>query len=85
MKGSAHIFKWGADTFIMKANWAEASSPIIVNGRQIYGNVGSFSHAPTKAARKILEEACLDDGLNVDENEEDIEESINKMVAVNTK
>jgi hypothetical protein len=59
----AFLFKWGADTFIMKANWEEANAPIMVNGCHIKGNVGHYEHDPKKVARTILEKCAADDGL----------------------
>jgi len=66
---SAYLFRWGADTYIMKANWAEASSPIMVNGKHIINNVGFFRHKPKEAARSILEECCKIEGLDIENKE----------------
>lgn len=62
MKNS-YIFKWGADTYIMSANWANASDKILVNGRQ-HGSVGEFKHDPKNAARSVLALCCEFDGLD---------------------
>jgi hypothetical protein len=64
-----HVFKWGADTYIMSANWANASEKIIVNGRQIYGCVAEFKHNPKNAARHILNLCCEFDGLHPDDDD----------------
>lgn len=67
MGSYSYSFKWGADTYIMSANWAEASSHIMVNGRHIINNVGFFRHDPKNVARSILEECCNMEGLDFED------------------
>jgi len=60
----SYHFRWGKDIFIMRANWGNAEDKIMVNGQQIYGTVGEYNHSPRKAAKCILEEAAIAEGLN---------------------
>lgn len=62
---SAYLFRWGIDTYIMRANWGDASSPILLNGRIIANNVGHYNHDPKKVARTIMEECAVTDGDDI--------------------
>lgn len=77
----AFLFKWGGDTFIMKANWSDASSPIMINGVHINENVGHFNHDPDMVARNIVEKRCTVDGLRIDDpkTQEMITKALKKM------
>lgn len=79
MRGS-HIFKWNTDTYIISANWANASDKVLVNGRH-HGSVGEYKNNPKNAARSIIEMCCESDGLNVEDEEikSMIETSIKRM------
>jgi hypothetical protein len=74
----AYIFRWGKDTFIMKAHWGNASDKILVNGRQNYGSVGDYDHSPRKVAQYILEQAAKSDGLDV--NSQEIQNKIQQVL-----
>lgn len=63
---NSYIFRWGADTYIINANWGNASDQILVNGRKFYGTVGDYDHSPRKVAQRILEQAAKASGLDIE-------------------
>ena len=75
---SAYLFRWGIDTYIMRANWGDASSPILVNGRHIPNNVGYYNHDPKKVARTFMEECAVTDGEDVES--EEVQKKIQKQL-----
>lgn len=62
----SYRFKWGADIYIMSANWGNASDKILVNGRY-HGTVGEFKHDPKNAARSVLAMCCEFESLDWDD------------------
>jgi len=51
----AYIVEIGDVKYLMEANWAEASSPILVDGRPTGRQVASFAHSSWRAATELFE------------------------------
>ena len=50
-----------ADEYVLTADFAQASSPIMVDGRPSPFQVADASHRPARAAKLVADWLCLDD------------------------